>query len=102
MTQRILSMMFALQVSSLGAQPADYSQCLLEASNRLIAAGASRPQFRASLAISCKSEEAGFRQRLIAKQRDDGRTIAEAEADAESYIVGLRKVMEDLLPLNRR
>ena len=102
MTQSILTILLALQISALGAEPADYEQCLLKASDRLITAGASRPKFRARLATSCKLEEAEFRQRLIAKQRAEGRALAEAEADAESYIVELRHVMEDLLPLNSR
>ena len=101
MTQRILTILLALQVSALGAAPADYGQCLLKASDRLLADGASRSEFRARLSISCKLEEAAFRQRLIVKQRAEGRSLAQAEADAESYIVELRHVMEDLLPLNR-
>lgn len=92
------ALVFLLQVSAPGPENWAYVTCMTSAASEVLKENPSPAVFQQRLERLCSQEEEVLRRLIIRRQRADGRSPAQAAADADGFFVEIRRQMLSLLP----
>jgi hypothetical protein len=96
------ALVFLLQVSAPGPENWAYVTCMTSSASEVLKENPSPTVFQQRLERLCAHEEEVLRRLIVRRQLADGRSHAQAAADADGFFAEIRNQMLSLLPKSAR